>query len=469
MRPASLPSTIGRYEVLGQLGSGAAGLVFRASDPLIRRQVAIKVLHASRSMTEAQAQVVQERFFREAQTAGSLDHPNIVKIYDLGKDDTGELYIVMECIEGTSLDRLMERERPGLGPVLNVLEQVASALDAAHGRGIVHRDVKPGNILITEVGFVKITDFGIARITSSHLTLDSTELGTPRYMSPEQVEGRDLDGRADLFSLGVIAYQLLAGATPFEGDSAVTLAYQVVHGVPRRPSEVAPELPAGVDLVLERMLHKDPARRYSSGAAFVSDLRAVLQPGPAVPVATPPLPRRSTKSTMLLGGGVALLALAVLIAAPRGAPTPPPPAHASKEVQGEAVALEPAAPVSERETPATPSSAGMAAPRRAAPVAVTAAPRPAQALVKLTHWTREGTLTVLVDGAPVLKRSFSKGAAPFRTHTWTATVPAGRHRVSARVVGGKGKVFETEPVNATFLPEVTRELRLRLGADLSLR
>ncbi|HET9299457.1 MAG TPA: serine/threonine-protein kinase [Candidatus Polarisedimenticolaceae bacterium] len=462
-----MPSTIGRYEVLGQLGSGAAGLVFRARDPLIRRQVAIKVLHASRSMTEAQAQVVQERFFREAQTAGSLDHPNIVKIYDLGKDDTGELYIVMECIEGTSLDRVMERERPQAGPVLDVLEQVASALDAAHGRGIVHRDVKPGNILITEVGFVKITDFGIARITSSHLTLDSTELGTPRYMSPEQVEGRDLDGRADLFSLGVIAYQLLTGATPFEGDSAVTLAYQVVHGVPRRPSQVAPELPAGVDLVLERMLHKDPARRYPSGAAFVADLRAVLQPGPALPVATPPAPPRgrSTRSTLLLvGGGVALLALAVLLAALRDAPAPPPPASPPPNISEQ---VEPAA--AETETAVPPSPARKAPARRAAAGAVAASPRPAQALVKLTHWTREGTLTVLVDGAPVLKRSFSKGAAPFRTHSWTATVPAGRHRVSARVVGGKGKVFETEPVQATFLPEVTRELRLRLGSDLSLR
>jgi serine/threonine-protein kinase len=217
--------------------------VFRARDPLIRRQVAIKVLRASRSMTEAQVRVVQERFFREAQTAGGLDHPNIVKIYDLGKDDSGELYIVMECIEGTSLDRLMERERPQVGSLLGVLEQVASALDAAHARGIVHRDVKPANILLTEAGFVKITDFGIARITSSQLTLDSTELGTPRYMSPEQVEGKELDGRADLFSLGVIAYQLLTGAVPFEGDSAVTLAYQVVHGTPRRPSRLPPSFP----------------------------------------------------------------------------------------------------------------------------------------------------------------------------------------------------------------------------------
>ena len=468
MRHSSVPSTIGRYEVLGQLGSGAAGLVFRARDPLIRRQVAIKVLRASRSMTEAQVRVVQERFFREAQTAGGLDHPNIVKIYDLGKDDSGELYIVMECIEGTSLDRLMERDRPQVGPLLGVLEQVASALDAAHARGIVHRDVKPANILLTEAGFVKITDFGIARITSSQLTLDSTELGTPRYMSPEQVEGKELDGRADLFSLGVIAYQLLTGEVPFQGDSAVTLAYQVVHGVPRRPSQVAPELPPAVDLVLERMLHKDPARRYPSGAAFLTDLRAVLQPQPrevAAEAGSPParLPRRRPgRAALLLAGGLVLLGLAALLLAFRDRPASHPPAASSSspKVSPEPAPSEPPVTKTETGTGATP------APARTSP---RPAPRSALALVKLTHWTREGTLTLLVDGAPVLKQSFTKGAAPFRTHTWTATVPAGRHRVSARVVGGKGKVFDAEPVTATFLPEVTRELRLRLGSDLSLR
>ena len=468
MRHTGVPPTIGRYEVLGQLGAGAAGLVFRARDPLIRRQVAIKVLRASRSLTETQVRVVQERFFREAQTAGSLDHPNIVKIFDLGKDDSGELYIVMECIEGTSLDRLLERERPDAGSLLAVLEQVASALDAAHARGIVHRDVKPANILLTEAGFVKITDFGIARITSSHLTLDSTELGTPRYMSPEQVEGKELDGRADLFSLGVIAYQMLTGEAPFEGDSAVTLAYQVVHGAPRRASEVAPDLPAALDLVLERMLHKDPARRYPSGSAFLTDLRAVLGPQP-VGAAVPERPRGRRpggRALLLAGGGLALVGLAVLPLALRG-PSPSRPLTApSQQVSAEPVGQEPVA--TGTGTPRTPPPARRSAPE-AAPERAVAAPRQARALVKLTHWTREGTLTLLVDGAPVLKQPFTKGAAPFRTHTWTATVPSGRHRVSARVVGGKGKVFDAAPVTATFLPEVTRELRLRLGSELSLR
>ncbi|HEX5041478.1 MAG TPA: protein kinase [Candidatus Polarisedimenticolaceae bacterium] len=454
MQPTAVPSTIGRYEVLGQLGSGAAGIVFRARDPLIRRLVAIKVLRASRSMTEAQVRIVQERFFREAQTAGSLDHPNIVKIHDLGKDDAGELYIVMECIEGTSLERLLEHARPDAGSLLAVLEQVASALDAAHARGIVHRDVKPGNILLTEAGFVKITDFGIARITSSHLTLDSTELGTPRYMSPEQVEGKEIDGRADLFSLGVVAYQMLTGESPFAGDSAVTLAYQVVHGAPRRASKVAPELPAGVDLVLERMLHKDPARRYPSGSAFVADLRAVLEPPareapPQRPAVAPARGGSKKRALLMAGGGLALLALAALLAGLRDTPRAPEP-----------VAAERAVPVAPTPTPVRRAEGKPTRP---------AAPPPARALIKLTHWTREGTLTLLVDGAPVLERSFSKGAAPFRTHTWTATLPAGRHRVSARVVGGKGKIFEAEPMTATFLPEVTRELRLRLGGDLSLR
>jgi serine/threonine protein kinase len=280
------------------------------------------------------------------------------------------------------------------------------------------------------------------------------------------VEGREIDGRADLFSLGVIAYQLLTGVPPFEGDSAVTLAYQVVHGAPLRPSHVAAELPPAVDPVLERMLHKDPARRYPSGAAFIADLRAVLAPAPPVTtVAAPPPPRRrlGKPALLLMGGGLVLLALAVLLPAIRGTTPPPPPVPAAR-----AEAKPPATAAETKETTPTPRPPRKPSARPAPPDPV-AAPRTALALVKLTHWTREGTLTLLVDGTPVLKKSFSKGAAPFRTHTWKASVPAGRHRVSARIVGGKGKVFEAESITATFLPEITREVRLKLGSTLTLR
>jgi serine/threonine-protein kinase len=437
--------TIGRYEVLEQLGSGAAGLVFQAKDPLIQRLVAIKTLHATRSMSPEQWQVVHQRFVREAQTAGSLDHPNIVKIYDVGKDDTGELYIVMECIEGESLDRLMEREGVAHRQALQILEQVASALDAAHGRGIVHRDVKPANILLTAAGVVKITDFGIARITSSHLTQDGSELGTPRYMSPEQVEGRELDGRADLFSMGVIAYQLLTGAAPFAGDSALTLAYQVVHGEPLQASNMAPELPPAVDPVLERMLHKDAARRYATGAAFVADLRAVLDPSLPQPE---PLPARRQllgwPSALAAAALVSVLALAGFLSLADDDSTTPP-------------------------APPPPVPQAVAAPVEPAPVPPPKAPRKALAQVKFTHWTREGKLTLLVDGDPVLERSFTRGRAPFKTHTWALTVPMGRHSVRASVVGAKGKVYHAEPITADFSPDITHELRLKLGSDLSLR
>jgi serine/threonine-protein kinase len=435
---------IGRYEVLKQLGSGAAGLVFQARDPLIQRLVAIKTLHATRSMSPEQWQVVHQRFVREAQTAGSLDHPNIVKIYDVGRDDTGEPYIVMECIEGEGLDRLMERERVGHRQALQVLEQVACALDAAHGRGIVHRDVKPANVLVTAAGVVKITDFGIARITSSHLTQDGGELGTPRYMSPEQVEGRELDGRADLFSMGVIAYQLLTGAAPFAGDSAVTLAYQVVHGEPLKASSMAPELPPAVDPVLERMLHKDAARRYATGAAFVADLRAVLDP--SLPQPVPPPAREQLlgwPSALAAAALVSVLALAGFLSLANGEPATPP-------------------------APPPPPPQAVAAPVAPAPVPPPAS-RNALAQVKFTHWTREGKLTVLVDGDPVLRRSFTRGRAPFKTHTWALTVPMGRHSVTASVVGAKGKVYHAEPITADFSPDITHELRLKLGSDLSLR
>jgi hypothetical protein len=435
----ALPQTIGRYEVLGRLGTGATGLVFLAMDPLIRRRVAIKTLHVTRSLSPEQWQVVHERFLREAQTAGNIDHPNIVKIYDMGREESGELYIVMECVEGESLDRILDRERKTPEEVVALLAQVAAAFDVAHACGIVHRDVKPGNLMVTPDGVVKVTDFGIARIASSHLTQDLRELGTPRYMSPEQVQGLELSGRADLFALGVIAYQLLCGRVPFEGDSHFTLAYQIVHAHPPAASSLAPELPPAVDHVLERMLHKDPARRFATGKEFVEGLRATLAPAAApAPERTPP--RAALPALLVLAG---TLALAVSVAFLRDPP----------------VASSSAAVVPQDPVPTAPEP-----PPRAAPATVSAL-----AQVNFTHWTREGRLTLLIDGKPAMTRRFVRGKAPMASHAWAVSVPAGTRRVGARVLGAKGKVYEAAPIAVVFSPDSTRELRLKLGRELSLR
>jgi serine/threonine protein kinase len=273
-------SKIGRYEVEAEVGSGAMGRVFLAKDPRLRRRVAIKVHSLPQGLSPEQEAEYRERFLREAQAAAVLSHPGIVTVYDAGEDPETELpYIAMEYVDGCSLRQQLDEQsrlEPERARAIGVA--LASALNGAHEAGIVHRDVKPANILVRKSdGGVKIADFGIARLSSSELTNSGTSLGSPAYMSPEQVRGRNLDGRSDLFSLAVLLYESLCGVRPFTGEDFTALAYAIVHETPVPITRRSPELPRGLEAFFDRALAKDPAKRFTTGAEFARALAEAFQ------------------------------------------------------------------------------------------------------------------------------------------------------------------------------------------------
>jgi serine/threonine protein kinase len=258
---------LGRYEVVSELGKGAMGIVYLAKDPAIGRLVAIKTIRVTSGGDEEDTLEFRERFVREAQTAGILSHPNIVTIHDIGEDpDTQTSYIAMEYIEGKNIKMLLsEKTKFPFEQVSEIVAEVADALDYAHRKGIIHRDVKPANIIITTDGKVKITDFGIAKIASSNLTTTGQFLGTPNYMSPEQVSGSPVDGRSDLFSLGVVLYELLTSRKPFQGDNLTAISYKIVHEDFTPPAVQSPEVPLEFNDIVARAMAKDPWNRYQRG------------------------------------------------------------------------------------------------------------------------------------------------------------------------------------------------------------
>ncbi|WP_436286629.1 CHASE2 domain-containing serine/threonine-protein kinase [Solimonas terrae] len=268
---------LGRYQVEKELGKGAMGIVYMGKDPKIGRQVAIKTMALSQEFEPDELAGVKERFFREAETAGRLTHPHIVSIYDAGEEHD-LAYIAMEFIRGFDLTR--HTKANNLLPVDEVLRLMADAADAlnyAHANGIVHRDIKPANMMLVETTrSLKLMDFGIARITDSSKTKTGMVLGTPSYMSPEQLAGRRVDGRSDLFSLGVTLYQLLTGALPFQAESMATLMFKIANEPHAPPLALRPDLPAEIDQVIARVLHKDAAQRYANGAELATALRQVL-------------------------------------------------------------------------------------------------------------------------------------------------------------------------------------------------
>lgn len=273
---------LGRYQVEKELGQGAMGIVYLGKDPKINREVAIKTMALAQEFDDDELAKVKERFFREAESAGRLSHPNIVAIYDAG-EEADLAYIAMELLKGYDLDEHIKKDKLlPLEKVLGIAIRCAEALDYAHSQNVVHRDIKPSNIMYDpDSDSVKITDFGIARITDSSKTKTGTVLGTPNYMSPEQCMGKRVDGRSDLFSLGVVLYQLCSGALPFKGDTMATLMYSIVHDPPIDIRKQRPDIPPTLRKVIHNAIGKKPEKRYPSGKKMAAHLKICLERLPA--------------------------------------------------------------------------------------------------------------------------------------------------------------------------------------------
>jgi serine/threonine protein kinase len=272
---------VGRYQILEELGRGAMGIVYKALDPAIGRTIAIKTINLSELSNPDERQRVRKRLLREAQSAGLLSHPNIVTIYDvLEKEDYA--YIFMEYVNGSSLEKMLrKRSLPDAPSLLHFLRQVAEALDYAHRKGIIHRDIKPANIIISEGGqgverLAKIADFGVAKFVSHEMTHSGTMIGTPNYMSPEQIQGATVDGRSDQFSLAVVVYELLSGEKPFTAETLPALFYLIAKQDPKPVEQANTALSDSVGKVLQRALAKDPNQRFSSCGDFIGSLSIAL-------------------------------------------------------------------------------------------------------------------------------------------------------------------------------------------------
>jgi predicted Ser/Thr protein kinase/outer membrane protein assembly factor BamD (BamD/ComL family) len=270
---------LGRYEIVRELGKGAMGVVYLAKDPLIGRLVALKTIRAARG-DDDETREFQQRFIREAQAAGILNHPAIVTVHDIGQDEpSGTNFIAMEYVEGQNLKEILAQGRPlSFDEIGDIAAQVAEALDFAHSKGIVHRDVKPANIIVLEGNRAKITDFGIAKIASGgNLTTTGQFLGTPNYMAPEQIRGAPVDGRTDIFSLGICLYECLTRRKPFGGESLTSISYKIVHEPFPPLHEINPQIPDGYGDVVALCLAKDPSKRYQRGRDLAIALRQVIR------------------------------------------------------------------------------------------------------------------------------------------------------------------------------------------------
>ncbi len=273
---------IGKFTVEKVLGRGAMGVVYLARDPQIQRLVAIKTIALPAGLEEEQVQEYRERFLREARAAGRLNHSAIVTIYECdGGEWGGPPFIAMEYIEGVPWNVKIRKEGPPeILRVIQLARDVASSLDYAHSQGIVHRDIKPANIIETPTGHAKLMDFGIAKVPTSELTREGQFLGTPAYMSPEQVMGKPVDGRSDLFSFGTVLYELLTKKKPFPGDEITTVTHKILREEPPRPARFNEDIPAEVEAIVLQLLEKDPDRRYQTAAQLMEDLDAFLGNAP---------------------------------------------------------------------------------------------------------------------------------------------------------------------------------------------
>ncbi len=448
----SLAQMLGKYEIRGTLGRGAMGTVYDGWDPQIARRVAIKTVPLPENPDPETAEEIA-RFKREAQAAGRLAHPNIVGVYDYG--ETAEMaYIVMEFVDGPSLKQTLDKqERFGIAEIRRVMEELLAGLQFSHERGVVHRDIKPANIMLTSDGRAKIADFGIARIEMSSMTQAGTMLGTPAYMSPEQFMGQVVDARTDVYSAGVVLYQLLTGEKPFDGG-LTAIMHKALHTDPPPPSQLAVTAPAALDAVVRRAMAKRPEDRYASASAFAEAIRAALsEPAadpdrtmigtaaprpapaasrPAAPAAPPPVRSR----TPLLAGVAAVIVLALAgggwfvlrPAAPTStvpapiAPTPAKLAEAEPPPAPPAPApVQPAPAEAVQPAPAPPPAPVAAEP---APQVQPAAPPPVQPPAAAAQAEVQPAPAPVVQPPPAATQTADAGLAPLRQQVAAALAGA---------------------------------------------
>jgi serine/threonine protein kinase len=283
----------GRYEIVKEVGRGAMGVVYQAHDPQIDRMVALKVLRQDRVVSKD----LVNRFLKEAKAIGRLSHPNIVTVYDVGHDND-TIYIAMEFLEGTPLNETIKEDGLAHDKTVALAVQMAEAIDYAHNRGIIHRDIKPTNIIVTAMDQVKITDFGIARIEDPSATQQTQAgeiLGTPVYMSPEQIMGKPIDGRSDLYALGVILYELSTGTRPFKGNNLAAIFRAITQDTPIDPAEIRPSMSPALAQLILKSLSKNPEQRFQTGRAMAQALEATLKKDETALLAEVPVQKKSTR------------------------------------------------------------------------------------------------------------------------------------------------------------------------------
>jgi eukaryotic-like serine/threonine-protein kinase len=427
------PQALARYQIQGEIGRGMMGVVYRALDPALGRIVALKTVQSVFPLPAEQQQAFEERFLSEARVAAGLSHPAIVVVHDVGRDpESGALFIAFEYLQGQTLSELTSSGALEWREAFRIAGRLAEALHHAHARGVIHRDIKPGNVMVLPTGDPKIMDFGIAKLASSQLTAAGEFFGTPSYMSPEQALGEAVDGRSDIFSLGSVTYLMLTGTKAFDAPSVPAVLNKVARHEPPPPSQFAPGLPADADVIVMRALAKRPSERYADGRTMAEDIEDAL--------AGRPLRHRLTQPPDWAGSSAAALGLDDTASR---APLPPSAAWGRREVMAlvgvglaAAVAL---LVVSSRHPASTPSGPGASPP----PAVPTPIPSPAHIALVLDHPFRAGTMRVWVDEQIVLEEplesTVKKKLLVFKSRQGkevaSLDVPAGTHSVRVQVEG----------------------------------
>ena len=486
--PETPPRTIGRYEIRRELGRGTMGIVYEATDPELGRAIALKTVRIGFTLSPDERELFVKRFLAEARIAARLSHPGIVMVHDVGFDSaTGAPFIALELLKGQTLAEIIETTA---GPLpwreaLRITSRVAHALHHAHAHGIVHRDVKPANIMLLPSGEPKLMDFGIAKTETARikLTVAGQFFGTPLYMAPEQALGKAVDGRADLFSLGSIAYTLVTGRNAFAADNITRIVARVVHDEPAPPRQIVADLPADVDYLLARSLAKDPARRYADGRSLAEDAEDIVAGAP---------PRHRIGGPSPTEGELDLEALMLGHAGPA---TAPPRAELDAQL-AKLVPSVPARPARSDEPPHPEPRRGWSWQRKSVRAAAglgvaalailalllarqisplwpdatrsTAAPEPRVEASHLDlvveHSLKDGTLRVWVDRGLVLEQELDGRARKTMT---TLEVEPGSHDVEVQIAWDDKE--KTERIRGDFRAGATRRLRAKLGGLLLLK